>query len=77
MLKLKILITRFRKVKVLYIYFLINIFIYLFLAVWVFVAVCGLSLVAASEGFSLQWLLLLQNMGSRHIDSSSCGIQAQ
>ena len=40
---------------------------------WVFSAACGLSLVAASKGysllwcagFSLQWFLLLQSMGSR------------
>ena len=55
---------------------------------WVFVATYGLSLVAASRGysslrysgFSLRWLLLLQSMGSRHAGSvvvacglSSCG----
>ena len=28
-------------------------------------------------GFSLQWLLLLQSMGSRHVGFSSCGTQAQ
>ena len=52
---------------------------------WVFVAVCGLSLVAASRGysslrctgFSLQWLLLLQSTGSRHTGFSSCGTWAQ
>ena len=51
---------------------------------WVFVAVCGLSLVAASggyssmwcTGFSLQWLLLLRSMGSRHAALSSCGAGA-
>ena len=40
----------------------------------VFVAVCGISLVAVSRGysslwcmgFSLWWLHLLQSMGSRH-----------
>ena len=66
----------------LFIYFKIN----LFLAVcWVFVAVRGLSLVAASggysslqcTGFSLQWLLLLQSMGSRHVGFSNCGTWAQ
>ena len=48
-------------------FFNINLFIYFWLR-WVFVAVCGLSLVAASGGysllrcvdFSLQWLLLLR-----------------
>ena len=51
---------------------------------WVFVAVCGLSLVVASggdyllrcAGFSLQWLLLLQSMGSRRMGFSSCGTWA-
>ena len=67
--------------------------IYLFLCIyfwlyWVFVAARGLSLVAASRGysllrcsgFSLWWLLLLQSMGSRHAGFSvvarglsSCG----
>ena len=48
---------------------------------WVFVAACRLSLVAVSRGysslqctgFSLQWLLLLQSMGSRCVGFSSCG----
>ena len=52
---------------------------------WVFVAVRRLSLVAASEvytslrcvGFSLQWLLLLWSMGSRHMGFSSCSTWAQ
>ena len=47
---------------------------------WVFIAAHGLSLVAASRGysslrctgFSLQWLLLLQSMGSRRVDFCSC-----
>ena len=47
------------------------------MACWVFVAAHGLSLVAEiggysslrSAGFSLQWLLLLDSMGSRHADS--------
>ena len=61
-------------------------FIYLFIywLHWVFVATHGLSLVAASGGysslrcmgFSLQWLLLLQSMGSRHTGFSSCGTRA-
>ena len=44
---------------------------------------CGLSLVAASRGysllctgFSLQWLLLLWSTGSRHAGFSSCGSRA-
>ena len=59
-------------------------FIYFWLC-WVFVAAGGLSLVAASggysslwcAGFSLQWLLLLQSTGSRCAGFSSCGAQAQ
>ena len=51
-------------------------FIYFWLC-WVFVAVCGLSLVAVSggysslrcAGFSLWWLLLLRSTGSRHAGS--------
>ena len=58
-------------------------FIYLWLH-WVFVAVHGLSLAAASggysslwcTGFSLWWLLLLQSMGSRHTGFSSSGLRA-
>ena len=61
----------------------IYLFIYFWLC-WVFVAACGLSLVAASggyslwqcAGFSLQWLLLLQSMGSRHMGFSSCSTRA-
>ena len=52
---------------------------------WVLVAACGLSLVAASRGysslqcvgFSLRWLLLLRSMGSRHAGFNSCGTWAQ
>ena len=68
-------------------FFLVNLFI-LFIYFWlhrVFVAVRGLPLVVASEGysslqcmgFSLQWLLLLWSMGSRHAGFSSCGTGAQ
>ena len=68
-------------------FFLINLFIlfiYFWLR-WVFVTACGLSLVAASGGysslwcvgFSLQWLLLLRSMGSRHVSFSSFGTWAQ
>ena len=50
---------------------------------WIFVAVCGLSLVAVSEGnsllqclgFSWQWLLLLQSTGCRYEVFSSCSSQ--
>ena len=63
-------------------------FIYLFIYFWlrwVFVAVHGLCLVAASGGysslrcvgFSLQLLLFLWSMGSRHVGFSSCGVRAQ
>ena len=59
-------------------------YIYLFWLHWVFVAACGLSLFAASGGysslwyvdFSLRWLFLLQSMGSRHAGFSSCGLWA-
>ena len=60
--------------------FLINLFIY-FWPRWVFVSVRGLSLVVARggysllrcAGFSLWWLLLLRNRGSRGAGYSSCG----
>ena len=63
---------------------LIYLFIYFWLH-WVFVAARGLSLVAASRGysslwcsgFSLQWLLLLQSTGSRCTGFSSCGTWTQ
>ena len=68
-----------------FIIFKINLFIYLFGLCWVFIAVCGLSLVAASEGysslwcagFSLRWLHLLRSTGCRRAGFSSCGEQAQ
>ena len=52
---------------------------------WVFIAAHGLSLVAASGGysllhcvgFSLRWLLLLRSTGSRRVGFSSCGTWAQ
>ena len=61
----------------------INVFIYFWLR-WVFVAARGLSLVAASggysslrcAGFSLRWLLLLRSTGSRRAGFSSCGSRA-
>ena len=70
-------------------FFFFNRFIYfIYFYFWlhcVFVAVHRLSLVVASGGyswlgcmgFSLQWLLLLWSMGSRHVGFSSCGSQAQ
>ena len=65
-----------------------NSFIYLFIYLWlhwVFIAAHGLSLVAASggysslrcAGFSLQWLLLLRSSGSRCVGFSCCGTWAQ
>ena len=66
--------------------FLIDLFIYLFFGcIGSSIAVRGLSLVAASwgysllrcEGFSLRWLLLLQSTGSRRAGFSSCGTCAQ
>ena len=59
-------------------------FIYFWLC-WVFIAVCGLSLVVVSGGYSslqyvgssVLWLLLLQSMGSKHVGFSSCGTWAQ
>ena len=67
-----------------YIYKFIYLFIY-FQLHWVFIAVCGLSLVAMSGGysslwcvgFSLRWLLLLRSTGSRHAGFSSYGTRAQ
>ena len=63
--------------------FILSLFIYFWLH-WVFLAARELSLVAATgatllwyAGFSLQWLLLLQSMGSRHAGFSSCGTWAQ
>ena len=62
------------------------VFLFLFFWLcWVFVAVCGLSLAAATRGysslrcagFSLRWLLLLWSMGSRRPGFSSCGTWAQ
>ena len=65
-------------------YYLFYFIIYFWLH-WVFAAARGLSLVAASRGysllqcagFSLQWLLLLQSTGSRHAGFSSCSSRAQ
>ena len=64
-------------------FFNIYLFIYFWLR-WVFVAARGLSLAAASggysslrcAGFSLRWLLLLQSTGSRCAGFSSCGVWA-
>ena len=67
-------------------FFLIYLFcLFLFLAALGLVAARGLSLVAASRGysllrctgFSLWWLLLLWSMGSRCVGFSSCGTWAR
>ena len=58
-----------------------KLFIFYFWLHWVFVAARGLSLVAASggysslrcAGFSLRWLLLLRSTGSRRPGFSICG----
>ena len=62
----------------------IDFFFFLFLLCWVFVAACGLSLVAASGGYSslqcvglLWWLLLLWGTGSRRMGFSSCSTRTQ
>ena len=65
--------------------FLINLFYFVYFGLhWIFVAMCRLSLVAASRGcsslqcagFSLRWLLLLQSTGSRRLGFRSCGSRA-
>ena len=61
------------------------VFVFFFWQRWVFVGACGLSLVAASggysslrcAGFSLRWLLLLRSTGSRRAGFSRCGTWAQ
>ena len=37
----------------------------------------GATLQLQYAGFSLWWLLLLQNTGSKHVSFSSCGLWAQ
>ena len=62
-----------------------KIYLFYFWLHWVFVVAHGVSLVVVSggysslqcAGFSLQWLLLLRSMGSRHMSFSSCDMQAQ
>ena len=69
-------------IKRLFFLFLRFIYFYFWLR-WVFVAARGLSLVAASTGYSslpcvdlLRWLLLLRSTGSRHAGSVvvACGL---
>ena len=62
-------------------FFFINLFIYFWLH-WVFVAARGLSLVAASGGYSSLpwagfslWWLLLRSTSSRHAGFGSCGLR--
>ena len=67
-----------------FIFFFLNLFIYFWLR-WVFVAVCWVSLVAVSGGYSslrctgfpLRWLLLLRSTGSRLAGFSTCVTWAQ
>ena len=69
----------------LFFFFILFIYFIYFWLFWVFVAARGLSLVAASggysslrcAGFSLQWLLSLWSTGSRRVGFSSCGTWAQ
>ena len=79
------LFTSDLSIQIFYFFFL-NLFLFIiFWLHWVFVAVCRLSLGAASRGHSslqcagpsLQWLLLLQSVGSRCAGFSSCGMRAQ
>ena len=67
-----------------YVTFFFFIFIYLFLAA-LHLRCCKQAFSSCGErgysllrcvGFSLQWLLLLRRMGSRHAGFSSCGAQA-
>ena len=66
-------------------YRLVCLFICLFLAALGFVAACGLSLVAASRGYSslryagflLRWLLLSRSAGCWRAGFSSCSMWAQ
>ena len=68
-----------------FLFFLIYLFYLFIFGCWVFVTARGLSLVAASRGysslwcvgFSLWWLLLLQSTGSRRMGFSSCSARAQ
>ena len=70
---------------VLFVCLFINLFYFCFWLHWVFVAVCRLSLVVVSGGysslwcvgFSLRWLLLLRSTGSRCVGFSSCGTWVQ
>ena len=54
-------------------------FLIYFCLCWVFIAVSGLPVAVVSRAalhcgvsFSLQWLLLLQRLGSRHVGFSNC-----
>ena len=68
-----------------FVFFLNYYYLFYFWLHWVFFAAHGLSLVAASggysslwcAGFSLWWLLLLQSTGCRRAGFSSCGTWAQ
>ena len=68
-----------------FVLFLKFIYLFIFGCVGCLLLQAGFSLVAGSggysslrcAGFSLQWLLLLQSTGSRHMGFNSCGTQAQ
>ena len=76
--------SRHSTLPFIYLFFKFIYFIYFWLC-WVFVAVCGLSLVVESGGysslqcvgFSLRWLLFLRSTVSRHVGFSSCGMRAE
>ena len=66
-----------------FLFFSRNLFIYFWLC-RVFIVARGLSLVAASEGYSslrctglLRWFLLLRSTGSRRVGFSSCSTRAR
>ena len=75
-------LNKLKNQQLFFFYFIL--FICFFWPCWVFAAARGLSLVAASGGysllqcvgFSLQWLLLLQSTGSRCVGFSSCSTGA-
>ena len=54
----------FVKFRIIFFYSLLFLFIYVFWLQWVFVAALGLSLVAASRGYSLLWRMDFSNCGT-------------
>ena len=70
-------IVKFMRIKLfIVLFFSINLFIYLFLAGWVFVAARGLSLVAASGGYSSLRCGLLISMASLCCRARTLGARA-